>query len=45
MRQTLPDDFWGLHKNMNCKFPLKITFIIRYIPDKYKTKKCVIKLF
>ena len=24
MRQTLIDDFWGLHKNMNCAFPLKI---------------------
>ena len=23
MRQTLSDDFWGLHKNMNCAFPLK----------------------
>ena len=22
MRQTLTDDFWGLHKNMNCGFPL-----------------------
>ena len=22
MRQTLTDDFWGLHKNMNCAFPL-----------------------
>ena len=20
---TLTDDFWGLHKNMNCTFPLK----------------------
>ena len=24
MRQTLTDDFCGLHKNMNCAFPLKI---------------------
>ena len=24
MRQTLTDDFWGLHKNMNCTFPLKM---------------------
>ena len=23
MRQTLTDDFWGLHKNMNCAFPLR----------------------
>ena len=22
MRQTLTEDFWGLHKNMNCAFPL-----------------------
>ena len=22
IRQTLIDDFWGLHKNMNCAFPL-----------------------
>ena len=27
MRQTLTDDFWGLHKNMNCAFPLKICFV------------------
>ena len=28
MRQTVTDDFWGLHKNMNYAFPLKyfITF-------------------
>ena len=25
MRQTLIDDFWELHKNMNCAFPLKIS--------------------
>ena len=24
MRQTLTNDFLGLHKNMNCAFPLKI---------------------
>ena len=24
MRQTLTDGFWGLHKNMNCAFPLNI---------------------
>ena len=23
IRQTLTDDFWGLHRNMNCVFPLK----------------------
>ena len=25
MRQTLTDDFWGLHKNMNCAFPLNLS--------------------
>ena len=24
MRQTLTDDFLGLHRNMNCAFPLRI---------------------
>ena len=24
MRQTLTDTFWGLHKNMNCVFPLSL---------------------
>ena len=24
MRQTLTDDFWGLHKNTNCAFPLNL---------------------
>ena len=24
MIQTLTDHFWGLHKNMNCPFPLKM---------------------
>ena len=24
MRHTLTGDFWGLHKNMNCAFPLNI---------------------
>ena len=24
MRQTLANDFWGLHKSMNCAFPLMI---------------------
>ena len=23
MRQTLTDDFWRLHKNANCAFPLR----------------------
>ena len=29
MRKTLTDDFWGLHKNMNCAFPLKKAIITR----------------
>ena len=24
MRQTLTDDFWRLHKSMNCTFPLSL---------------------
>ena len=24
MRQRVTDDFWGLHKSMNCAFPLTI---------------------
>ena len=27
LRKTLTDDFWGLHKNMNCAFPLTINVI------------------
>ena len=30
MRQTLTDDFWGLHKNMNCAFPLNAVFIFNF---------------
>ena len=26
MRQTVTDDFWGLHKNMNRTFPLMNVF-------------------
>ena len=26
MRQTLTGDFWGLHKNKNCVFPLTTKF-------------------
>ena len=38
MRQTLPDDFWVLHTNMNCIFPLNVT--INYISvDPSPTKK------
>ena len=31
MRQTLSDDFWELHKNMNCAFPL--TLIVQRLSD------------
>ena len=37
IRQTLSDDFWGLHKYMNCAFPLRISsvngklFFVRWI--------------
>ena len=24
LRKKITNDFWGLHKNMNCAFPLKI---------------------
>ena len=41
MRQTLTNDFWGLHKNINCTF-----FLIDDGSQDKKaegTKKCVIK--
>ena len=28
IRQTLADDFGGLHKNMNCAFPLTVRSIV-----------------
>ena len=28
MKRTLTDDYWGLHKNMNCVFPLKHVIVI-----------------
>ena len=31
MRQTLTDDFGGLHKNMKCAFPLKTVLILRTV--------------
>ena len=31
MRQTLIDDFWGLHKNMNCAFPLIIKTLVVFL--------------
>ena len=27
MRQTLTDDFWRLHKNIDCAFPLNLKFL------------------
>ena len=34
IRKKLTDDFWGLHKNMNCAFPLefhiKTFYFLRY---------------
>ena len=27
MRQTLTDNFWGIHKNINCAFPLRISLV------------------
>ena len=33
MRQkTLTNDFWGLHKNMNCAFPLNASSISELLP-------------
>ena len=39
MRKKLTDDIWGLHKNMNCAFPLKGSYLElmcskRYIDEK-----------
>ena len=31
MRQILTDDFWGLHKNTNCAFPLRL--IVQRLSD------------
>ena len=33
IKQTLADDFWGLHKNMNCAFPLKYSKIYEFISN------------
>ena len=43
MLKTVPDHLET--KKMYNYAVKKITFCIRYVPDKYKTKKCVIKLF
>ena len=39
MRKKITDDIWGLHKNMNCPFPLKGSYLKlmcskRYIDEK-----------
>ena len=36
VRQTLTDDFWGSHKNMNCAFPLN-----QHKNKKHSTKHAV----
>ena len=45
MRQALTNDFWGLHKNMNCAFPLKLFYTQSIKNDKSflkkKTKNCL----
>ena len=39
IRQTLStDDFWGLHKNMNCAVPLKNTFVWSLVNSNWKNK-------
>ena len=40
LRQTLTDDFWGLHKNMNCAFPLRFTLqeLLHVRKQQYDTK-------
>ena len=43
MLKTVPDHLET--KKMYNYAVKKITFCIRYVPDKYKTTKCVIKLF
>ena len=40
IRQTLTDDFWGLHENMNCMFPLS-----EFLPFNTKYHKCADWLF
>ena len=31
MRQILSDDFWGLHKNINCAFPLRLQDLFLFV--------------
>ena len=39
MRQTLTNDFWGLHKNMNCPFPLKVADTYRNVKKNDKVAR------
>ena len=45
IRQTLTDDFWGLHKNMNCAFPLitKFEFILSDTTNICKTTLLILQ--
>ena len=36
MKQTLTNDFWGLHKNMNCAFPLIFGYVERRLGERAK---------
>ena len=45
MRQTLTDDFWGLHKNMNCAFPLiKIKIRVTCVYKEYEVNYLLLLL-
>ena len=39
MRQALTDDFWGLHKNLNHTFPLKLFYTQSIKNDKFFSNK------
>ena len=39
MRQTLTDDFWGLHKNLNCAFPLRTLKSLTFLEQEEKVFK------
>ena len=51
MIQALTDDFWGLHKNMNCGFPLNICVLkgnaeVMFLcnPKKSSVNVCLMKI-
>ena len=44
MSQTLTDEFWGLHQNKNCTFPLKSLKLFAFVSHKAE-KKCVLFIF